>query len=941
MVSARSVVSVFLLGALCSTLRAAELDLNTPLPVDPAIKMGTLPNGLRYWIRKHATPPGKVGAYLHVSSGSINEEDNQRGLAHFLEHMAFNGSENFAPGTLVKYFESIGLRFGQHQNAFTSFDQTTYILSLPDTKEETVDKGLLCLADFAFRMLITKEEVDKERGVILEESRARKGAQQRLLDKLLPIMAPGSRLAERLPIGKEEVIAATDREPLVAYYKKWYRPDNSVLIVVGDMEPAAIEKLVEKNFASWSVGSTESKELPKDADPGVKPYDKVRAAAITDPELTEAEVSAVRLTQLKPRETIGDYREQMVDGIATWIVNRRLAALVEKGNAPFQSAYTSISPYLNVVKYADASASGKPDQWEPMLAALLTEVKRANEFGVLDQELEDARKETLSAAEQSAKTEATWDARSFLDRMNRSIAQKQKPMSAAQNLELAKALLPGIKKEEVSAAFKKYFSSDARLIVITMPEKEGLKVPTEAEILAAAQKAEQGKVEALVAKARPKDLLEKEPQPGTIVDQKEDPDLKILSVTFANGVKAHLRSMDFKKNQVSLSLYLQGAEILEDAASRGFSDVASLVFSQAASSKIDSTTIREMMTGKNVGVRGAASDDAFNLFVSGNPQDLEEGLKLLHLLMTDPKIEDSALKVWKEQSLQEIERKKTDAMSQAAEKLGALVMNNDPRGIPLTKEQVEKLSIESGAQWLSKHLSTAPIELSIVGDIDRDAALKLVQKYIGSLPKREVSNPELIAKRKIPLAKGPMEAVVEVETITPTAIVLMGWRGANWTDVKDRRVLQLGAQVLSARLREEIREKRALTYSIVCGANPSRVYDGTGLIAAHFTADPAKADEAAKLTREIMEKFAKEGPTEEEMVTVRKQFKNILETQMKEPSYWVGVLADMDYRGTKLSDVKELQEKMQSYTKEDVLEAFKKYVTEENRIQVIGRPKPK
>src|SRR4051812_16422058 len=214
----RSFVVLLLVTLFSAHAWSGDLDLNAPLPADPNIKIGRLPNGMYYWIRAHKTPPGKIGMWLHVNSGSINEEDSQRGLAHFLEHMAFNGSDNFPAGTLVKYFESIGLRFGQHQNAFTSFDQTTYIISLPDTKKETVGKGMQCLSDFGCRMSLQQAEIDKERGVILEEMRARKGAQQRIIDKLLPILAPGSRLAERMPIGKEEVIKGADRQRFADYY---------------------------------------------------------------------------------------------------------------------------------------------------------------------------------------------------------------------------------------------------------------------------------------------------------------------------------------------------------------------------------------------------------------------------------------------------------------------------------------------------------------------------------------------------------------------------------------------------------------------------------------------------------------------------------------------------------------------------------------------------
>lgn len=308
----RRVVSmVACLFVVCASVLAADLD--APLPVDPAIKIGQLPNGMTYWIRQHKTPPDKVGMWLHISSGSINEEENQRGLAHYLEHLAFNGTENFKPGELIKYFESIGLRFGQHQNAFTSFDQTTYILSLPDVKEETMSKAMLFLSDVGFRMSLIPEEIEQERNVILEEERSRKGAQQRIIEKLLPELSPGSRFAQRLPIGSTEVIKTAQKQQFVDYYTKFYQPRNATLIVVGDIQSIPdVERLIAERFGAWKGGDV----APADADPGVKPYTEVRATVITDPELTAAEVSVNSITELTPRKTVGDLRRDIIDSLA-------------------------------------------------------------------------------------------------------------------------------------------------------------------------------------------------------------------------------------------------------------------------------------------------------------------------------------------------------------------------------------------------------------------------------------------------------------------------------------------------------------------------------------------------------------------------------------------------------------------------------------------------
>ena len=276
------------LAALAPILFAQEIDLKAPLPVDPAIaKMGRLENGMSYWIRPNATPPEKVGVLLHIGSGSLNESEEQRGLAHFLEHMAFNGSANFPPGEVVKFFESIGMRFGADQNAFTGFDQTAYMLNLPNAEKATLEKGFLYMSDVAFRLTLGKEELDKERGVILEEERARSGARMRMMEKLLPLLMPGSRLSERIPIGKAEVIKSAPREAFMDFYRTWYRPEHSTLIVCGDVKVEVIEELVAKHFSEWKAA--EKPAVP--ADPGIPLTKELRAGTVTDKEVTTANVS--------------------------------------------------------------------------------------------------------------------------------------------------------------------------------------------------------------------------------------------------------------------------------------------------------------------------------------------------------------------------------------------------------------------------------------------------------------------------------------------------------------------------------------------------------------------------------------------------------------------------------------------------------------------------
>lgn len=936
MIRALRAAAVFLFFvALAPFAHAAEPDLAAPLPQDPKVKIGKLENGLTYWIREHATPPGKVGLWLHVASGSVNEEDPQQGLAHFLEHMAFNGSANFAPGTLVKFFEKLGMRFGADQNAFTSFDQTTYILTLPDTKPETIDSGMMYFADVGYRLSLLPEEIDKERGVVLEEMRVRKGARQRLIEQTLPILLPGSRAANRLPIGKEDVLTNAKQDRIKSYYDKWYRPDISTLIVVGDIKAEEIEKQIAKHFGAWKKPA----ELAKDLDAGIKPYDTVRAAIVTDKEQARTEVSAVRIGPMRDMKTVGDYRRELVENLGNWIVNRRYDELIQKGTAPYQSAGAGISEFLNVCTYIEAEAGGQPEKWAEMTEGLLVELKRARDHGFLNQELDDAKKATVASAEQAARTEVTRDMHAFLGGMNRDISAKHTPVSAEQELELIRQLLPGITAKEVGEAFKANFSAEARLLLVTMPDKEGLPVPKEEDVLAAAKKVEAMTLEAPVEKERPKDLLAKLPAPGEVSNDQTDKDLKILSVEMRNGVKVHIRSMDFKKDQVLVRLTLPGAELLETAENRGISDAACLAFQQAATRNLSSTDIRDLMTGLNVQVGGGSGRDAVSISIAGSPKDLEKGFQLAYLLLTEGKVETSALKVWKERQLQAIEQARTSVDAQRTENWRDILYAGNPRTKMLTKEQVERITERDAQLWLQDVILKSPIEAAIVGDIAENRALDLAKQYLGSLPKRQKKAGDLDKLRKLDYPKGPVTRTVEVPTITEKAWVLMGWRAYDGTEVEKNRALFVAQQILDDHLREEIREKRSLTYSTGCSNVPGQPYKGGGFVYVAFSADPGKAAEAAKIAKEVVEHFVKVGPTDEEMTTARKQFKVDLEKQQQEPGYWLGVLCDLDYRQRKLKDEKEDVERMSTYPREEVVKVLPKVINDENFLQIIALPR--
>jgi zinc protease len=912
----------------------AGLDLATPSPVNPALVTGELDNGLRYVIQQHGNPEDHVNVWLHVHSGSLNETDPQRGIAHYLEHMAFNGSENFPPGTVVKFFESLGLSFGRDQNAFTSFDQTTYQLDLPETTDEMLERGMLFMSDVAFRLLLREEEIESERGIIVEEKRARSGAGQRVQFALLKELAPESTFGERLPIGTDETLQSVMKPDFVAYYSKWYVPSNMTVIVVGDIAPERVVPAIEKHF-----GEAPKADRPEPLPVGVKDASESRAVIVTDADLQTATVTIVKVGPARPASlTIGDYRRDLIEYMSSWIINRRLSTLIAEGKAPFLSASAGAGQSANVLRTSQARATGKPEAWKDMLEALAVEVQRARLHGFTEQELADARSAIDALLDQAVETESTRPARAVLNGINRAVTSGEPMMSAAQEKEIATELMQGITVDEVGAAFAASFDIPHPLFQLTMPEGDG--VPSREDLLKAGTAAMDVKPEAAEQAERASALMETIPAPGAIAEQTRHESSGVTSIWFENGVRMHHRFMDKRKESASIAITLPGGEIQETAENRGITAVATLAFNRAATSNLSSTQIRDLMTGKTVGVGGGAGPDSLSLSCGGNPDDLETGMQLVHLLLTDPVIEEAAFDQWKQAQLQGIAGRKVNPGGVMAEAfMDAMYPEGEMRTRPLEAAHVKALDRDAAQAWLKGIIATAPIEVSVVGDISLEQATQLVGTYLASLPKRERIHTNLFADlRKIERPTGPIRVSRTVETTTPQAMVIGGFYGVDRTNIKDLRPMFMASRILSTRMIDTIREEKRLVYSIGASSGPAVTYPGFGFFAAQAPTDPAKAEELVAALDETWDEFAKGGPTEEEMEKARAQMDNMLSTSFDQPNFWIGRLASHDYRGNDLDTVMEMEEAYQAITAQEVQETFARYAVPENRFSVVVTP---
>jgi zinc protease len=908
----------------------------TELPTDPRLVRGELENGLSYIVRQHDNPPGRAAVWMHVHAGSLNETDQQRGIAHFLEHMAFNGSENFPAGAVVPFFESLGLRFGQHQNAFTSFEQTVYQLALPDNQPETLEKGLRFFSDVAFGLSLLPEEIEKERQIILEERRGRFSGLQRVQEYSLEHLAPGSLLGQRLPIGVEETIRGVTEQDFRDYYGKWYVPSNITLLVVADMDPQVVVGQIREHFARG-----ERVERPAQQDARVRPYVQQRAMVAADPEVAEAVVGMAWIFPPRPAMTTeGLFRDELVENAAARMFNRRLFRLVSAGEVEFRGGGAGAGPLYGAAHLASAAVSGEPEKWQVMLEELVREVQRAAAHGFSEEEMEDIRKELLAGAERMVEIDASRPAQSILRALNDAVARGSAMMSPEQELELVRKLAPTITAKEVSERFKQVFDP-AQPLTFTLQTRSG-EAPGEAELLEVGQKAVAAELPAAAAaRERATVLLAQKPSPGEFAEWSEG-ESGVWSGWLENGVRVHYRHMDYRKDQVLVFITLAGGVMEERDESRGLTQAGGVALSRPATSEYGSSDIRDLMTGMKVSVGGQAGMDTTVLAVNGKPGELEAGMQLAYLLLTDPLVEGPAFEQWRSRQRQQLMLAKLEPNRVFSDLIADTVYPQGERRVrPLEERDLARLTAEEATAWLQRIVREAPMEAAVVGDIERSEAEALVKMYLGSLPKRErMSDSTLDELRVLERPRGPRRVEKKIPTRTDKALVLAGFYGVDRDDIAAVRVMEVAARILTMRATERIREGEQLAYSPRVNSRPGAEFPGFGMFTAVSETDPGKMEALVGAFEGLFAEFAETGPTEEEMQVVQRQIANALDEQMREPSFWGASLAVMTYRGDSVQRLVEAPEAYRAITREQVQAVFARHFKPEGRFTVMVAPDP-
>lgn len=948
---ARKATWIVLVGlALAQAGRTASAE---PLPTDPALVRGELPNGLRYVVRKHGHPPGRATVWMHVHSGSLNETDRQRGIAHYLEHMAFNGSENYPPGTLIPFFQSLGMTFGRDQNAFTNLEQTTYILSLPDAKPETLGKGMGYFADVLTRLLLSPKEIDAERQIILEERRRGLSGRQRVADLVRARVAPGSLWADRNTIGLEETILAFTEKDFRDYYGAWYAVSNATVLVVADQDPSLVVKAIGDAF-----GSAPKRPAPLQRESGVKAYDASFAIVASDPEIQSEELRITRLEPARgPATTTERWKDDLVLDLAESAFNRRLEDKACRGGTAYVSVRAGSGDDGRTMHSWEVTVRPSPGKWKAALEEAAIELQRARRFGFSDRELADVKKAQTARVEREVEVEATTPAQNLIRRMNSAVTTGAPMLSPKQEQDLLGKALPTITREDLHKRFAAEYDPKAVAFIAVLPA--GKDLPTEAQVLEAGTKALAVEVTAEAEGERATQLMAEAPKPGKVVEGAEHTATAVWSGWLENGVRVHHRFMDVRRNEVTVEVALVGGELLETAADRGIASAAQVAWRTPATKSLASSDVRELMTGKKASVRAGGgapgggrggrprgggmgvANPALSLTISGSPDDLESAFQLAYLLLTEPRIEPAAFAQFQTSARESIEEGRRNPLSLGMRTLSSAPFpSDDARFQALSAEAVGRWTLDAAQAWLEKRLADSPIEVTVVGDLPRERALDLVTRYLGALPARERVGPKTYeGLRTLSRPKGPRRIEATIDTPTPQAFVSSGFYGADETNRPDVRALNLAAQVLSTRMHSEIREKAQLVYSIGASSRTAATFKGFGTVSASSPTEPPKVDALVAKLAEVYAAFAKDGPTEDELAVAKKQAATTFEQQTREPDYWSTRLNLSTFRGTNLDEVAADPAAYQAITAAQVKETFARYATPENSIVVVVRPK--
>ncbi len=909
----------------------------TVLPVDPNVRIGKLDNGLTYYIRHNSQPAQRAEFYLATNVGAFQEEDDQDGLAHFLEHMCFNGTKNFPDKALLGYLQGIGAEFGRNINASTGFEQTQYMLNnIPIIREGIIDSCLLVLHDYAHYVTCAPEEIDAERGVILEERRSRRDANWRVFERLLPYYYGDTKMARRTLIGGEEQLKTFKYESLTNFYRKWYNPDMQAVIVVGDFDVDMMEQKIKSTFSS----------IPAPEVPTVKPVipipsnEKPVVAVITDPEATSSSIQLIWRSEAMPKEYASTDVAFMTDIIKMIIGDafaERMEAITASSTAPFLNGSANISSLVEGTDAVMADVTFKDGEYKKALEAFYTELERIKRYGITEGELERAKMELISSAERGVEAAPTRKSPQLVYPILDHFFNNSYMLEPAVEMQLVQAVcaqLPAMVFQQIIAQL---ITDENMVIAYTAPEREGLVHPTEADLLAVIEQVKASEIAAPVEETSNEPLLDAEAIKAGKIKKEKESAYGAAEWTLSNGVKVVYLPTAHKNDEVQVRLVMNGGRsLIETAELPSFDDNVWALYSQNRGlSKFSGVQLKKMLTGKNVRCELNIEKTRHGVNLVSTPKDLETAMQLLYLNITEPRFDNEEFLI----GINQIKAILPNLEQMPQLKLQKLIMETlyggHERVLTINSELVEKANIadfEKASRRLFGNVAGATVY--VVGNVDAETLKPLVTKYIASLPGGKKGSKFIDRKEDIVNGNVVKDEAMVMET--PKSTVLQVYTADMPYSVKNEVLLDIAKLYLDMVYVETLRESEGGTYgagvATVCSREPKDV----AILQVVFETNPESAEKLSKLAVEGVQKIITEGiPADKFDMILKNVQKNIPQDRISN-GYWGSVLQKYVEFGDNYDS--EYEKAVNTATPEAVVEAVKRLVDADNFIQLIVSP---
>lgn len=870
-----------------------------PLPTDPAVRIGKLDNGLTYFIRHNENPKDRADFFIAQKVGSILEEDHQAGLAHFLEHMAFNGTKNFPCKNLINYLETIGVRFGYNLNASTGFDKTEYtIMDVPTTRQGIVDSCLLILHDWSNNITLDGKEIDEERGVIHEEWRARRNAQLRLFEAILTKALPGNKYAQRMPIGTMEVVDNFPHEALRDYYKKWYRPDLQGLVIVGDIDVDYVENKIKEMFKDVPapVNPAERFEIPVDDN------DEPIVAIATDAEATTTQLSISFKSDPTPREVRGsifglveDYMKQII----MTAVNERLSEITHKPNAPFLSASAFFSPFMYIAQTKDAfnfAATVREGEADKAMTALVAEIESLRQFGLTKGEYDRARTNVLKQYENQYNERDKRKNNAYANEYSTYFTDGGYIPGIEVEYQTVNAFAPQLPLEAVNQAIAQLIDPAKNAVVtLTGPSKAEAKIPSEANFLAAFKAARQQKVEAKKDEVSDQKLMEQAPKAGKIISEKKDQKFGTTELILSNSIKVYLKSTDFKSNEILMSAVSPGGLLSSknaptQATMGSFMNIGGL-------GNFNAIQLDKVLTGRSASVKPNLSMLSEGLSGKTTVEDMETFFQLIYLQMTANRKDPEAFKATQEKLFNSLKNQEANPMSALMDSVRHTIYGDNPLTKSLKAADIEKINYDQVMSCYQERFADAgDFMFFFVGNIDEAKMKPLIETYLASLPNLKRGDKKNIAQ--VPAIRtGLIDNKFRKAMDTPTSTIFDLVSGKVEYTLKNDILMEIFSAVMDQVYTATVREKEGGAYSVSAFGGLEQYPQPTAMMQIFFPTDPARAEEMNAIVFAELEKVAKEGPNVEYFNKTVENMNKQYNENLRENSFWLSGMQAYSFEG--------------------------------------------